>query len=145
MGFTVTNLQKESEDNFEVLRDIQAVMFSLFFGLAGAHLDLDVIESAGILAVVIVIGRSGGKYIGAWFGATISGAPSVVRKYLGLTLMPKAGVTVGLSLLVIETPELEPISSLVVTGILASTLINELFTPPLSKFALMRAEKDSKE
>ena len=145
LGFTVANLQKESEDHFEVLRDIQAVMFSLFFGLAGAHLDLKVIESAGILAVVIVIGRSGGKFIGAWFGATISGAPQVVRKYLGLTLMPKAGVTVGLSLLVIETPELEPISTLVVTGILASTLINELLTPPLSKFALMRAEKDSKK
>jgi Kef-type K+ transport system membrane component KefB len=143
LGFTVANLQKESEDHFEVLRDIQAVMFSLFFGLAGAHLDLKVIESAGVLAVVIVIGRSGGKFIGAWFGATISGAPQVVRKYLGLTLMPKAGVTVGLSLLVIETPELEPISTLVVTGILASTLINELLTPPLSKFALMRAEKDS--
>ena len=59
--------------------------------------------------------------------------------------MPKAGVTVGLSLLVIETPELEPISTLVVTGILASILMNELLTPPLSKFALMRAEKDSKK
>ena len=145
LGFTVANLQKESEDHFEALKDIQAVMFSLFFSLAGAHLDLKVIESAGILAVVIVIGRSGGKFIGAWVGATISGAPQVVKKYLGLTLMPKAGVTVGLSLLVIETPELEPISTLVVTGILASTLINEIFTPPLSKFALMRAEKDSKK
>ena len=59
--------------------------------------------------------------------------------------MPKAGVIVGLSLLVLETPELEPISTLVVTSILASTLINELFTPPLSKFALMRAAKDSKK
>ena len=58
--------------------------------------------------------------------------------------MPKAGVTVGLSLLVMETPELEPISTLVVTGVLASTLINELFTPPLSKFALLRAEKYNK-
>jgi Kef-type K+ transport system membrane component KefB len=144
LGFAVANIQKESEDNIGILKDIQAVMFSLFFSVAGAHLDLKVIESAGILAVVIIIGRSGGKFIGAWFGATISGAPQVVRKYLGLTLMPKAGVTVGLSLLVVETPGLEPISTLVVTGILASTLINELFTPPLSKFALMRAEKSNK-
>ena len=45
----------------------------------------------------------------------------------------------------IETPDLEPMSTLVVIGILASTLINELFTPHLSKFALMRAEKDSKK
>lgn len=145
LGFTVANIQKESEDNVGILRDVQAVMFSLFFSVAGAHLDLAVIESAGILAVVIVLGRSGGKFVGAWFGATISGAPKVVRKYLGLTLMPKAGVTVGLSLLVMETPELEPISTLVVSGVLASTLINELFTPPLSKFALTRAEMLNKK
>lgn len=143
LGFTVVNIQKESEDNFGVLRDIQAVMFSLFFSVAGAHLNLAIIQSAGILAAVIVLGRCGGKLVGAWFGATISDAPKVVKKYLGLTLMPKAGVTVGLSLLVMETPELEPISALVVTGVLASTLINELFTPPLSKFALTRAESES--
>ena len=143
LGFTVANIQKESEDNFGVLRDIQAVMFSLFFSVAGAHLNLAIIQSAGILAAVIVLGRCGGKLVGAWFGATISGAPKVVKKYLGLTLMPKAGVTVGLSLLVMETPELEPISALVVTGVLASTLINELFTPPLSKFALTKAESES--
>ena len=143
LGFTVANIQKESEDNFGVLRDIQAVMFSLFFSVAGAHLNLAIIQSAGILAAVIVLGRCGGKLVGAWFGATISDAPKVVKKYLGLTLMPKAGVTVGLSLLVMETPELEPISALVVTGVLASTLINELFTPPLSKFALTRAESES--
>ena len=143
LGFTVVNIQKESEDNFGVLRDIQAVMFSLFFSVAGAHLNLAIIQSAGILAAVIVLGRCGGKLVGAWFGATISDAPKVVKKYLGLTLMPKAGVTVGLSLLVMETPELEPISALVVTGVLASTLINELFTPPLSKFALTKAESES--
>lgn len=143
LGFTVANIQKESEDNFGVLRDIQAVMFSLFFSVAGAHLNLAIIQSAGILAAVIVLGRCGGKLVGAWFGATISDAPKVVKKYLGLTLMPKAGVTVGLSLLVMETPELEPISALVVTGVLASTLINELFTPPLSKFALTKAESES--
>lgn len=145
LGFTVVNISKQSEDNVGILSNIQEVMFSLFFSLAGAHLDLRVIESAGILALLIVLGRSGGKFVGAWVGATVSGAPQVVRKYLGFTLMPKAGVTVGLSLLVMETPELEPISTLVVTGVLASTLINELFTPPLSKFALLRGERYNRE
>lgn len=145
LGFTVVNRSKQSEDNVGILTDIQEVMFSLFFSLAGAHLDLRVIESAGLLALLIVLGRSGGKLIGAWVGATVSGAPQVVRRYLGFTLMPKAGVTVGLSLLVMETPELEPISNLVVTGVLASTLINEIFTPPLSKFALLRGERYNRD
>ncbi|SVC83240.1 uncharacterized protein METZ01_LOCUS336094, partial [marine metagenome] len=90
LGFTVVNRSKQSEDNVGILTDIQEVMFSLFFSLAGAHLDLRVIESAGLLALLIVLGRSGGKLIGAWVGATVSGAPQVVRRYLGFTLMPKA-------------------------------------------------------
>ena len=145
MGFVVANRQKPSQDLIGVVHDIQEVLFVLFFTLAGAHIDLGIIRSAGILASLIVLGRCGGKIIGAWIGATLSRAPEVVRKYLGFTLMPKAGVTVGLTLLVVETPELQAIGSLVVSGVLASTLINELFSPPLSKFALLRAEKAERE
>lgn len=141
MGFIVANREKPSQDLIAVVHDIQEVIFVLFFTLAGAHLDLGIIRVAGPLAVLIVLGRSGGKFLGAWLGATLSGAPEVVRRYLGFALMPKAGVTVGLALLVVETPELQAISSLVVSGVLASTLINELFTPPLAKFALLRAGK----
>ena len=145
MGFVVINRQQSSEDLVEVTHDIQELIFVLFFTLAGAHVDLGVMGSAGILATLIVLGRCTGKVFGAWLGATLSGASEVVRKYLGLALMPKAGVTVGLTLLVIETPELQPISSLVVSGVLASTLINELLSPPLSKFALGKAEKAERE
>ena len=145
MGFVVINRQKPSQDLIEAIHDIQEVIYVLFFTLAGAHIDLGIIRSAGILAGLIVLGRSGGKVFGAWLGATLSRAPEVVRKYLGFALMPKAGVTVGLTLLVAETPELQAISPLVVSGVLASTLINELLTPPLSKFALLRAEKAEQE
>lgn len=140
-GFVVVNLQKEGRNHVRIPGNIQELMFSLFFTLAGAHLDLSLIKSAGILSLLIVLGRDGGKFVGGRFGATVSGAPLEVRKYLSFALMPKAGVTLGLSMLVMETPQLEQISSLVVTSILASTLINELLTPPLSKFALLRAEK----
>ena len=56
-------------------------------------------------------------------------------------------VAIGVFLFLVDQRELFNAHwrAFVVTGILASTLINELFTPPLSKFALMRAEKDSKE
>ena len=139
LGFVVANREKPTQDLVGVVHDIQEVIYVLFFTLAGAHLDLGIIKSAGALAVLIVLGRCGGKFFGAWLGATISGSPKVVRRYLGFALLPKAGVTVGLALLVVETPELQAISNLLVSGVLASTLINELFTPPLSKFALTRA------
>ena len=53
--------------------------------------------------------------------------------------MPIAGVTVGLALLVEQIPELSPISELIINGLLAATLVNELLAPPASKFALQKA------
>jgi Kef-type K+ transport system membrane component KefB len=145
MGFVVVNREKPSQDLIGVVHDIQELVFVLFFALAGSHLDLGIIGSAGTLAGLIVLGRSGGKVLGAWVGATASHAPSTVRKYLGMALMPKAGVTVGLTLLVVETPELHAISSLLVSAVLASTLINELFTPALSKLALVKAGESHRD
>ena len=139
LGFVVVNRQKASFDLISVVWDIEGVVFVLFFTIAGAHLDLGIIRSAGLLAGLIVLGRCGGKFLGAWTGATLSGAPPMVRKYLGLALLPKAGVTLGLALLVVETPGLESISPLLISGVLASTLINELLAPPISKLALVRA------
>ena len=108
-------------------------------------MDLQMMKSAGLLTGVIVIARDGGKFIGAWIGATLSESADPVRKYLGLTLMPKAGVTIGLCMLVTEIPQLEPISAIVVTSVLASTLINELSAPPISKFALSKGTISSKQ
>ena len=139
LGFVIVNRQKSAQNVIGVVHEIQDIIYILFFTIAGSHLDLGIIQSAGILAGLIVLGRCLGKFFGAWLGATVSGAPRVVRRYLGLTLLPKAGVTVGLALMVVETPELQAISNLLVSGVLASTLINELFSPPLSKFALTRS------
>jgi len=139
LGFVIVNREKPAQNVIGVVHEIQDIIYILFFTIAGSHLDLGIIQSAGILAGLIVLGRCLGKFFGAWLGATVSGAPRVVRRYLGLTLLPKAGVTVGLALMVVETPELQAISNLLVSGVLASTLINELFSPPLSKFALTRS------
>jgi hypothetical protein len=61
----------------------------------------------------------------------------VIRKYLGLALLPKAGVTIGLVLLAaIEFPTFGP---LMLNAVLASTIINELIAPPLTKYAIFKA------
>ncbi|MEE9583637.1 MAG: cation:proton antiporter, partial [Dehalococcoidales bacterium] len=98
VGFIVVNRLKRGE-MFLVIDDIEDVIFALFFVLAGLHFDLGVMQTAGILALLIVVSRFAGKYLGTRAGATIAGAPEPVKKYLGLALMPKAGVTLGLALL----------------------------------------------
>lgn len=141
MGFVIVNKMKPSEEMFGVIDDIEDVIFAIFFTLAGAHFDLGVVKTAGILALLIVIGRFSGKFIGAKMGAAISQAPVVVRRYLGLGLLPKAGVTVGLVLLVQQNSTFTIIGPIMVNAILASVIINELIAPPLTKYALFKARE----
>ena len=101
-------------------------------------MNLDMLRHAGILTMLIVLGRDGGKVIGSWLGAVLADTTVPIRKYLGFALMPKAGVTIGLTMLITEISHLDPISNIAVTAILASTLINELSAPPISRFVLAR-------
>ncbi len=139
LGFVVVNRMKDSKQMFSVVYDVEELFYAIFFTLVGAKLDLSLLASGGVLAILIVFGRMTGKFFGTVLGATLSGAPPQVRKYLGLGLLPKAGVTVGLALLVAGDPRLASVSEIFVNGILVSTIINQLISPPLVKMALVRS------
>jgi Kef-type K+ transport system membrane component KefB len=139
IGFIVINRMKYSEQMFSVISDIEDVIFALFFTLAGAHFDLKVLKVAGILAILIVLGRCAGKFAGARLGANFAGSSETVKKYLGFGLLPKAGVTVGLIFLAKDDPQFQIIGNLMVNGVLASVIINELIAPPLTKYALFKS------
>ena len=98
---------------------------------------MSAIKTAGILALLIVLGRCFGKYFGARAGATISHAPGEVKKYLGLALLPKAGVTVGL--VILAKRAFPAFGAVMVNAVLVSVIINELVTPPLTKLAIFKA------
>ena len=139
MGFIVVNRMRNSEDMFGVINNIEGIIFAMFFTLAGAHFDYTVIKTAGLLAIVIVVGRFIGKYVGVNIGASISRAPSSIKKYLGFGLFPIAGVTIGLAMIIKQHPAFSSIESIMVNAILASVIINEIIAPPLSKFAIFKA------
>lgn len=135
-GFVVVNKAREN-GMFSVVEGIEDVIFAMFFVLAGLHFDLGVIQTAGILALLIVLGRFSGKYLGARAGATISHAGGTVKKYLGLALLPKAGVTIGLALL--AKSAFPAFGAIMMNAVLASVIINELVAPPLVKYAIFKA------
>ena len=139
-GFVVVNRAKKNE-MFLAVEGIEDVIFAMFFVLAGLHFDLGVIKAAGILALLIILGRFSGKYFGARAGALISHAPGEVKKYLGLALLPKAGVTIGLALL--AKSAFPAFGAIIVNAILASVIINELVAPPLTKYAIFKAGEAS--
>lgn len=136
IGFIVVNKGKRAQ-MLNVIDDIEDVIFAMFFVLAGLHFNLDVMKTAGLLALLIIVGRFSGKYIGTITGATFARSPESVRKYLGLALMPTAGVTIGLGLLTLNA--FPAFGDLIYNGILASVIINELVAPPLVKYAIFKA------
>jgi len=137
-GFIVENYI-DFETMFTVLEKVENVIFALFFTLAGTHFNLDIMRAALPLALIIVAGRFSGKYIGSYIGGAVSKAPKTIKKYVGLGLLPKAGVTVGLILFAAEMPLFEQFMGYALNAILASVILNELIAPPLTKYAIFKA------
>ena len=133
-GCVIANVYQRPEE-IGFLEDIEILVYVCFFVLAGASLHIDVLLDNWTWAVVYIITRSIGKVGGAFLGARLSGAPEVVQKYLGFAMFSKAGVTIGLIMLVQgRFPEI----AVAITAIeLAAIAVFELFGPMGTKFALI--------
>jgi len=139
LGFVVINFVEHHENLFSVVESIEEPIFGMFFTLAGAHLDLGAMQTAGLPALLIPIGRFTGKLLGSRLGAQISHAPQTVKKYLGFALLPKAGVTVGLVLEAKGIFGSSYISEIMVNSVLGSVILNELISPFFVRFSLIKA------
>jgi Kef-type K+ transport system membrane component KefB len=139
LGFVVANFVHYHENLFRGVEGIEEPIFGMFFTLAGAHLDMGVMKTAGWLSILITLGRFAGKFLGTRVGAEISHAPRIVKRYLGFALLPTAGVTVGLALEARHIFGPNEISEIMVNAVLGSVIINELLTPFFIRFSLKRA------
>lgn len=148
LGTIFCNICDFSEELMDRLDRWTAPMFILFFVLSGAELDLSVLSDWIIIliGVVYIVSRCIGKYFGADLSATMVKAQPNVRKYLGITLFPQAGVALGMALKVSEfcaefsaNAQVLQIGSIVNNIILFSVLIYELIGPFLTKIALTKA------
>lgn len=144
LGFMVVNYVRQSHHLFGVVESIEEPIFAMFFTLAGAHLDLGIIQTAGWLTLTITVGRFSGKLLGTRLGAQISQAPQAVKRYLGFGLLPTAGVTVGLVLLAADVFGPTRVSEVMVSAVLGSVIINELMAPILVRHALRKAGETGK-
>lgn len=147
-GAIYTNMRKDSDRTLDVMDRFTSPIYMMFFVISGASLDLTVFFSKSGLVVVSIafiylLFRVGGKWLGAFTGASITNCEPQVKKYLGLTLVPQAGVAIGLATTSSKLFSLheatQEASVLIIAIILTSTLIYELFGPMISKYALNKA------
>ncbi len=138
IGAMMTNLYRDSDKMIDVTEHWTPVVLLLFFVISGAELDLMVIPTVGLLGVLYLVSRSLGKYFGAFFGAKMVKADKNVQKYLGVALLPQAGVAIGMSQIVVATlpPEY---GTKIRAVVLCATLVYELVGPLLTKLVLTMA------
>jgi len=137
LGATLVNLMHNSNRVFTLVTDFTPPIYLLFFTLAGASLDLGILAQVGALGVGYVIARATGKILGAFLGAKAVNADDAVVKYLGLSLLPQGGVSIGLSIIVKQ--ELPQFAAAITTVILFSVLVYEISGPILAKIAIEKA------
>jgi len=113
-------------------------LFALFFILSGAELELSVFRSGVVIGIGIlyILFRCVGKYFGAWFSAAVTKSDPMVRKWLGITLFPQAGVALGMS---VTVSSWGAEGALIRNIILFGVLVYELFGPVLTKYALTQS------
>lgn len=113
-------------------------VLSLFFVVSGMNLDVGALSAFGSIGVVYFLVRIVGKYAGAWLGCAATGMDKQSRDWLGLALVPQAGVAIGLAHLGRRILPTE-YGGLLMTIILASSVLYELIGPGCAKLALFRS------
>lgn len=137
MSAVYVNTSKEYNKVFELVDRITPPIFILFFFLSGADLDIRILPTVGVIGVLYIVFRVIGKILGVAIGAKISNASPVVTKYLGYTLIPQAGVAIGLaSTAMTVVPEY---GAEIQTVVLCGTIIYELVGPVITKLVLIKA------
>lgn len=136
-GALCVNLTSKAAELQRRTDKITPPIYLLFFVLSGAELDVSVLASIGVVGAVYIVARVLGKVAGASLGAVLSKCEPTVKKYLGFTLMPQAGVAIGLSLLAMKT--VPAYGAQIRAVILCATLIYELIGPVVTKLCLKAA------
>ena len=138
LGTVFCNICPLSQDLMEKSDRWTSPLFALFFVISGAELELSVFSNPAIIAAgaVYIIFRSFGKITGAFISTKQMKCPPMVCKYLGITLLPQAGVALGMCL---TARQLGEQGDLIRNIVLFAVLIYELFGPMMTKWALTRA------
>ena len=134
-GTVFCNICKSSEDLMNRIDGWTMPLNILFFVISGAELDLEVLSHPVTILVgmVYIIARSAGKYFGSSVSCTLTKQSKPITDNLGITLLPQAGVALGMALTVASLPD----GYLARNVVLFAVLVYELIAPTLTKRSLV--------
>ncbi len=136
-GSVIANLCSRYDRVFSMTEEAVNPIYVVFFVLAGYSLDLKVVVGIGAIGIAFVISRFIGKILGAFIGCSVARTDKVTRNYLGMGLMPMAGVGVGLA--VAASKMMPNYSTLFLNIIMGATFVFEIIGPILTAQGLKKS------
>jgi Kef-type K+ transport system membrane component KefB len=142
-GTTYINMTKDKELYRQVERFTPPIL-SMFFVVSGMSLNIRSFGTLGIIGATYFVIRIVGKYLGAFWGCMIAKTTAAVRNYLGLALIPQAGVAIGLAFMGKRALP-DSMGTMLLTIILSSSVLYELIGPVCAKIALIHSGSIKKD
>jgi len=140
LAAVIVNMNGQSFKYFEIVQTIDWPIYLLFFVLAGANLEINLLAQLGKIGIFYFLLRVIGKYFGTYVGAIISRADNDVKRYLGIAQMPQAGVALGMALIA-KSEFSGTMGSMIFTTVAATTIFYEIIGPYFVKIALQRSNQ----
>lgn len=137
LGSVVANLARHHTRPFHAIEGIEWPFMILFFILAGASLQTEALYRIGFVGGMYIIFRIIGRILGSWSGGSISHAGPVIRRWMGMALMPQAGVALGMAL--VAAQRRPDIGEIILPVVIASTVFFEVVGPVLTRIGLVKA------
>ena len=140
LGATVAKNRTQPKQNiFSTIEQVSEPFLVIFFLLAGCELDITALASLGVIGVLYVLARCLGFIIGGGIAARLVNAEPVVQENIGWSLFPQAGVALGLAVLTI--PHFPGLGQFIVSIIVSTTVVFELFGPTVTQWRLFKAKE----
>ena len=137
MGAVITNFARHHEYPFHAIEGVEWPFMLIFFVLAGASLNISAITDIGIMGIAYILLRTTGKILGARIGSELCNASNTTKKWMGLALLPQAGVAIGMALVAANHfPEYRQI---LLSTVIATTIFFEIIGPIFTRIALEKA------
>lgn len=139
MGAMIANLAKHHDYPFHAIEGIEWPFLATFFVLAGASLEVNAVKEIGLLALVYIGCRAIGKIAGAWLGGKSCGADMDTNRWMGVALLPQAGVAMGMAL--VASNQFPQYRQLILPLVISTTIIFEIVGPVFARLALNRVNR----
>ena len=136
-GAVLVNIDTTAFRFFESVSKVDWPFYVMFYVFAGAALDIGLFSTLGLVGIIYIASRIMGRIGGGYVGGLIAGTDSKVRNYMGIALLPQAGVAIGLAMM--AKINLHDTGAAVFNTIIITTVVYEILGPIATRYALSKA------